>query len=102
MQSFVDYIESTFQGTADDGTLYRYKRQLLGKMTERANEVTHAGLHDDCVLNDLIISEFPDLQDDYQRFRKADRKKRRDKLVNRIMIFGSVGVSLLLVIVFLL
>lgn len=101
MQSFVDYIESTFQGTADDGTLYRYKRQLLGKMTERANEVTHAGLRDDRVLNDLIISEFPDLQDDYQRFRKADRKKRRDKLVNRIMIFGSVGVSLLLVIVFL-
>ena len=58
MQSFVDYIESTFQGTADDGTLYRYKRQLLGKMTERANEVTHAGLHDDRVLNDLIISGF--------------------------------------------
>lgn len=101
MQSFIDYIESTFQGTADDGTLYRYKRQLLEKMTERANEVTHAGLRDEQVLNDLIISEFPDLQDDYRRFYKANRKKRRDKLMNRIMIFGSVGISLLLVIVFL-
>lgn len=101
MQNFIEYIEEAFQGQADSDTLYRYKRQLLGKMTERANEVTHTGLRDDKVLNDLIISEFPDLQDDYQRFRKADRKKRREKLFNRIMIFGSIGVSLLLVIIFL-
>lgn len=101
MQNFVDYIETTFQGVADDGTLYRYKRQLLGKMTERANDVTHAGLRDEKVLNDLIISEFPNLKEDYQKFCKADRKRRRDKLVNRIMIFGTVGVALLLVILFL-
>lgn len=101
MQNFVDYIENTFQGTADSETLYRYKRQILKKMTERANEVTYTGLQDDKVLNDLIISEFPDLQGDYHRFQQADRKKRRDKLLNRIMIFGSIGVALVLVILFL-
>lgn len=101
MQSFIDYIESTFQGTADDGTLYRYKRQLLESMTERANEVTHAGLTNPQVLNDLIISEYPDLIGGYQKFRKADRKKRRNKWMTRFMIFGTVAVSLILVISFL-
>ncbi len=101
MQNFVEYIENTFQGVADDGTLYAYKRQLLEKMTERANEVTHAGLRDEKVLDDLIISEFPDLHADYKRFSVAECKKRREKALNRFMIFGSVGISLVLVILFL-
>ncbi len=62
MKSFIDYIEDTFQGVEDDGTLYRYKRLVLERMTARANEVTHAGLRDEQVLNDLIISEFPRLK----------------------------------------
>lgn len=101
MQNFVEYIENTFQGVADDGTLYAYKRQLLSKMTERANEVTYTGLRDEKVLNDLIISEFPDLEADYKRFYAADRKKRREKALNRFMIFGSVGLILILIIGFL-
>lgn len=33
MKSFIDYIEDTFQGVEDDGTLYRYKRLVLERMT---------------------------------------------------------------------
>lgn len=29
MKSFIDYIEETFQGEKDDGTLYRYKRMVI-------------------------------------------------------------------------
>ena len=67
MQDYVDYIEMTFQGEKDNGTLYRYKRQLLDRMTARAAEITHAGLRDEKVLYDLVISEFPDLPGDYRR-----------------------------------
>ena len=44
MESFIDYIENTLQGERDDATLYHFKRQLLDKMTERANEITQGGL----------------------------------------------------------
>lgn len=101
MQNYVDYIEMTFQGAKDNGTLYRYKRQLLDKMTERAAAITHAGLHDEKVLYDLVISEFPDLPGDYRRFCEADRLKRRDKYFNRLMIFGTPIVAIACVLVFL-
>ncbi len=101
MKSFVDYIEDTFQGVEDDGTLYRYKRLVLEKMTERANEVTHTGLRDEKVLNDLIISEFPNLKENYRKYYESDRAKKREKALNKFMIFGSVGLILALVVIFL-
>lgn len=54
MSSYIDYIEDTLQGVPNDGTLYRYKRQVLDQMSERAAEVTHAGLRDEKVLTDQI------------------------------------------------
>lgn len=36
-------------------------------MTARAAEITHAGLRDEKVLYDLVISEFTDLPGDYRR-----------------------------------
>ena len=52
MADFIDYLEAAFNGEKDDGTLYRFKRQTLEKMNERANEVTHTGLRDNKVLYD--------------------------------------------------
>src|SRR5699024_11421463 len=78
MESFIDYIENTLQGERDDATLYHFKRQLLDKMTERANEITHSGLHDEKVLSDLIISEYPDLPGAYQKYRVAAKRERRE------------------------
>ena len=95
MESFIDYIENTLQGERDDATLYHFKRQLLDKMTERANEITHSGLHDEKVLSDLIISEYPDLPGAYQKYRVAAKRERREKLVNKIMIFGTLALAFL-------
>lgn len=52
MADFIDYLEAAFDGEKDDGTLYRFKRQTLEKMNERADEITHSGLRDDKVLYD--------------------------------------------------
>ncbi len=101
MSSFIDYIENTFADTANNDTLYRYKRLVLDKMTERANEVTHTGLHDEKVLDDLIISEFPHLKENYQKFCAEDRHRRREKALNKFMIFGTIGFILALVVLYL-
>lgn len=101
MESFIDYIENTLQGERDDATLYHFKRQLLDKMTERANEITHSGLHDEKVLSDLIISEYPDLPGAYQKYRVAAKRERREKLVNKIMIFGTLALAFLLLVIYL-
>lgn len=101
MSSFIDYIENTFADTANNDTLYRYKRLVLDKMTERANEVTHTGLHDEKVLDDLIISEFPHLKENYQKFCAEDRHRRKEKALNKFMIFGTFGFILVLVVLYL-
>ena len=101
MADFIDYLENTFQGEKDDGTLYRFKRQTLEKMNERANEITHTGLRDDKVLYDLVVSEFSDLKKGCAAFCKQDRLRKRDNLLNKIMIIGTPAVALLSVAIFL-
>lgn len=101
MADFIEYLESAFNGEKDDGTLYRFKRQTLEKMNERANEITHTGLRDDKVLYDLVVSEFSDLKKAYAEFCEKDRLRKRDSLVNKIMLIGTPAVALLSVTIFL-
>lgn len=101
MKSYIDYIEDTLQGIPDDGTLYRYKRQVLDRMNELAAEVTHAGLRDQKVMTDLVISEFPDLKGGFEKFCLADRKEKHKQLVNKIMLFGTPALAVLLLALYL-
>lgn len=101
-KNYIDYIEGALQNAPDkNGTLYRYKRRVLDQMTARAAEVTHAGLRDDKVLTDLLISEFPDLSGGYARFCAEDQKERHKKLVNKVMLFGTPALAILLLVLFL-
>lgn len=88
MEEYIRYIEDTLAGMPDDGTLYRYKRKVLDEMTERANEITHAGLKDEKVLADLVEDEFPDLKGGYARFREEERRKQRAKKRRMAMLIG--------------
>lgn len=101
MERYIDYIEDTFAGIADNGTLYRYKRKLIDEMTERANEITHAGLTDEQVLFDLIKDEYPDLQAGYREFAEAERLKKRTKARRKTMLIGIPCYILLLVVLYL-
>ena len=49
-------------------------------MTERANEVTGAGLRDEKVLTDLFESEYPELEKNFYVFEKEEKKKARASL----------------------
>lgn len=69
MEKFIDYIESQMSGVPDGPFLYKFKRKTLDEMNGRASEVEARGLRDKNVIDDLIISEHPDLKSDYKKLR---------------------------------
>lgn len=101
MDNFIQYIENTLAHVPDNGTLYHYKKRILDEMTQRANEITGAGMKDQTVLNDLIISEYPDLKADYEQYYKKEQKKKREKRFVKYNVIGSVLFILLLTVVYL-
>lgn len=102
MDSFIDYIENTLKDVPDeDNSLYRYKRQLFDGMTKRADEVAQSGLKDEKVISDLIISEHPDLKEDYKKFYLADRAKKKSSRFRRFLAVGSFSYILLMVALYL-
>ena len=102
MESIIDYIENTLKDVPDEeNSLYRYKRRVFDSMTERANEIAQSGLKDEKVLSDLVISEHPDLKEEYRKFYLADREKRKTKNFREFLAVGSVCYILLLTAIYL-
>lgn len=90
MKNFIEYIEESCKNIKDTQLSYKYKKKLLDEMTERANEITHAGLRDERVLADLIADEYPDIEKNYYIYEKAEKKKARAKLLRTIFAVGGV------------
>ncbi len=90
MKNFIEYIEDSCKNIKDTQLSYKYKKKLLDEMTERANQVTAAGLRDEKVLADLMADEFPDIEENYYIYEKAEKKKARAKLLRVIFAIGGV------------
>lgn len=97
MEKYIDYIEGTLAGESGGDTLYRYKRQVLNQMTDRAREITRAGMKDEQVTFDLIRDEFADLKAGYRQFAEQARLKSRAKARRKMMLIGTPCYILLLV-----
>ncbi|MCH5191731.1 MAG: hypothetical protein J1F23_06150 [Oscillospiraceae bacterium] len=100
MKDFIDYIEESCVGISDGAVLYRFKRDLLEKMTERANEITHSGLRDEQVLCDLIKDEYPDIRGDYNAYALKEKRKRRAKLKRKLIVICSSALAVTLLVAF--
>ncbi len=90
MKNFIEYIEESCKNIKDSHIAYKYKRKILDEMTERANEITGAGLRDEKVLADLLASEHPDLEQNYYVYEKEEKKKARASLLRKIFAIGGV------------
>lgn len=90
MRDFIEYIETSCAKLKDNQMTYRYKRKLLDEMTDRANEITHAGLKDEKVLADLIADEFGDLEKGYQEFAKQERKRQCARMMKVAFPIGGL------------
>ena len=98
MKSFIDYIESSCKGLKDNRMTYLYKRKLLDNMTERANEITHAGITSEKVLTDIIADEFGDLKAGFPIFEKEEKKRMLNKKLKVILPVGGL-IALILIFV---
>ena len=100
MNKLIEYIENSCENLEDNQSSYRYKKKIFDEMTQRANEVTLAGLKDEKVIAELIADEFCDLE---ANFAKYERKSRRSKLlkiglpVGGLIAFVLIFVSYFLV-----
>lgn len=90
MKSFIDYIEKSCENIKDSNISYKYKRNILESMTERANEVTATGLSDEKVLADLMADEFPELEKNYYIFEKDEKKKARASSIRKLFAVGGI------------
>lgn len=90
MRDFIEYIETSCAKLPDNHITYLYKKHILDEMTDRANEVTHAGLKDEKVLADLMADEYPNLDGNYYVWAKEYKKKKRAKKMR--LIYGISGV----------
>lgn len=101
MKKVMDYIDTAFESLPDNKQVYKFKRKLIENVTDRANELSHAGLKDENVVEDLIISEHQDIKAEYEKIIQdsADRKKKKNSFM--IKTVGSVLFFLAAVVVFL-
>lgn len=101
MESYIDYINRELPDRPGDKILYKYKRKILDEMTENANEVRSRGLTNTKVIDDLVISEYPDLGKKYKEYHKkeyAAMNRKRNIILN---IIGSAIYLAVVVVVFL-
>lgn len=96
MKNFIEYIETSCADLKDNHIAYLYKKKILDEMTDRANEITHAGLKDEKVLADLIADEYPDLKGNFAKFEKEEKKRRLSKLLKVVFPVGGLIFLILL------
>lgn len=97
MSGFIDYIESSCRELGKGRMTYLYKRHLLDNMTERANEITRAGISDEKVISDLIADEFGDLKAGFPIFEKEEKKR---MMAKRLKLLLPVGGLIALILIF--
>ena len=100
MKDFIEYIETSCAKLPDNHLTYLYKKHILDEMTDRANEVTHAGLKDEKVLADLMADEYPNLAGKYPVWAKEYKKEQHSKKMRLIYGVGGVLVFFISLILF--
>lgn len=99
--NFTDYAEQALKGLPNTKSAYLYKQEVIARMTERANELIKSGLSDNNVINELVISEFKDIEKEYYISRQNKNKKASAKKISSLAVLGVFGYTLALVILYL-
>lgn len=101
MEQFIDYIEKNLPDSSKNELLFKFKRELLEEMNERYTEVLRRGISNQKVITDLVISEHPDVEQEYKEFYKSETKVAKSKRNALMNLIGSVAYILGIIILFL-
>lgn len=101
MRDMTQYIENALKDTPYDDILLKFERKLISEWNAMTGRVKKAGLADENVIFDLFFSGHPDLPGEYAAFRKAELKKRREKILHRFLIWATPVYSLIMIAVYL-
>ena len=101
MDQFIKYIDSELPQHNNSELLYKFKRSVLDKMNSRYSEVMQRGITNTKVITDLVISEYPDLESDFEKFKVEQTAHSRTKRRLILNFAGSIIYILCLLIAFL-
>lgn len=102
MEDFVNYLNTELPDKEGNHKLFKFKKDTLDEMTQRASEIASRGINNSKVINDLIISEHPDLKQEYKDYYEHEYSAAKTKRIALMNIFGSAAYLLLIVTVYLL
>lgn len=100
MKIFIDTIEDACKDVKYSEILYKYKRKLLDEMNDRACDVKQSGLTDESVVADIILSEYPDIRGDFDRYYAAEKKRKKEAIQHKLLFIGTPLLILLAVAIY--
>lgn len=95
MTDALKYIDEAFGSIPETPRSYKFRMQLVDEFTQRANELTHRGIRDRNVINDLIISEHPDIKAEFEAVLSDERSRRRRRSLAVINVLCSILFALI-------
>ena len=101
MERFISYINTELPDVHGESVLFKFKKKTLDEMVARAAEVRSRGLTNDKVIDELVISEHPDLKKEYKDFSGKEYSAINTKRKIIMNVLGSVIYIIALVTVFL-
>lgn len=101
MANFIEYVDNSLKGFPETKTRYEYRQKIISEMTERANELIAKGIKDDNVITQLIISEYPNLSEDYGKVVGEKIKKKKARKSLKASVLGGTLYILVLVMTYL-
>jgi hypothetical protein len=96
MEGYIDYINSSLPDDKGNRLLYKYKKKVLDEMTTRADEIASRGISDSKVINDLVISEYSELD---EKFKEYYAKETASQKLRRGIILNAIGSAIYLILI---
>lgn len=88
-RAFVDYIENSLRDIPYDDILYNFEKKTAEEAEKTERRVRKAGLNDEKIINDLLVSEHADIREKYGEYRRAELKRRREHRMHVLFAKGT-------------
>lgn len=101
MAGFIEYVDKSLENLEETKSLYEFRQKTISEMTKRANDLVSKGIKDENVITQLIISENPNLAEEYGKMVGETIKKKKSARNVKVGFIGAVAYVLALVMTYL-